>query len=93
MKTTKLIKAGEQIFDDNGEIPRADLLRRYGYISDSYAPYDVVELPLETVCQAAGLENANIEIHPQVYTLDVPLLSYPPCYLSTMLTASPAAVS
>lgn len=93
MKTTKLIKAGEQIFDDNGEIPRADLLRRYGYISDSYAPYDVVELSLKTICQAAGLENANIEIHPQVYHVGCSAAQLPPCYLSTMLTASPAAVS
>ncbi|KAE8353544.1 hypothetical protein BDV28DRAFT_105411 [Aspergillus coremiiformis] len=61
MKAIKSISAGVEIFNDYGEIPRADLLRRYGYVTDNYAPYDVVELSLDLVCQAAGLENADIE--------------------------------
>ena len=69
MKAIKPISAGAEIFNDYGEIPRADLLRRYGYVTDNYAPYDVVELPLELICQAAGLENADIENQPAVYTL------------------------
>ncbi|GAB1206917.1 hypothetical protein APSETT445_005620 [Aspergillus pseudonomiae] len=70
MKAIKPISAGAEIFNDYGEIPRADLLRRYGYVTDNYAPYDVVELPLELICQAAGLENADIENQPALQFLE-----------------------
>lgn len=66
MKSIKPIKEGDEIFNDYGEIPRADLLRRYGYVTDNYAPYDVVELSLDNLCKAAGLENADIESQPPV---------------------------
>jgi SET domain-containing protein 6 len=66
MRATKRIGANEQIFNDYGEIPRADLLRRYGYVTDNYATYDVVELPLELICQVAGLADAVPEHHTQV---------------------------
>jgi len=61
MKAIKPIKEGDEIFNDYGQIPRSDLVRRYGYVTDNYAPYDVVELSLDTICQAAGLENADPE--------------------------------
>jgi SET domain-containing protein 6 len=66
MKAIKTIKAGEEIFNDYGEIPRADLLRRYGYVTDNYAPYDVVELSLDQLCSAAGLSDSSIEHQPRV---------------------------
>lgn len=66
MKAIKPISAGAEIFNDYGEIPRADLLRRYGYVTDNYAPYDVVELPLEVICEAAGLPNSDAEEQPPV---------------------------
>ena len=66
MKAIKPIEEGAEIFNDYGEIPRSDLLRRYGYVTDNYAPYDVVELPLDAICQAAGLENADVESQPAV---------------------------
>jgi SET domain-containing protein 6 len=44
MRTIKPISKGEEIFNDYGELPRADLLRRYGYVTDNYALYDVAEL-------------------------------------------------
>lgn len=66
MKAIKPIKAGEEIFNDYGEIPRSDLLRRYGYVTDNYAQYDVVELSLNQICQAAGLGSADIETQPPV---------------------------
>lgn len=66
MKTTKPIQAGEEILNEQGEIPRADLLRRYGFVTDNYAQYDVVELSLSTICQAAGLDNADVETQPRV---------------------------
>lgn len=49
MKALKSIKAGEEIFNDYGPLPRSDLLRRYGYITDNYAQYDVVEVPMDVV--------------------------------------------
>ena len=71
MKAIKPISAGAEIFNDYGEIPRADLLRRYGYVTDNYSPYDLVELSLELICHAAGLENADTENQPVVYTLNI----------------------
>ncbi|PWY71583.1 SET domain protein [Aspergillus sclerotioniger CBS 115572] len=70
MKAIKPIKAGEEIFNDYGEIPRSDLLRRYGYVTDNYAPYDVVELSLDQICQAAGLGSADIETQPPLQFLE-----------------------
>jgi SET domain-containing protein 6 len=47
MRALKAIAAGEEIFNDYGALPRSDLLRRYGYVTDNYAVYDVVEIPAE----------------------------------------------
>ena len=55
------IKAGEQIFNDFGDLPRSDLLRRYGYITDNYKKWDVVEIPLSLVCDAAAKYNPMSE--------------------------------
>lgn len=66
MKAIKPIQQGEEIFNDYGEIPRADLLRRYGYVTDNYAVYDVVELSLETICRVAGLPNSDVESQPRL---------------------------
>ncbi|GAB7347847.1 hypothetical protein MBLNU459_g5380t1 [Dothideomycetes sp. NU459] len=49
MKALKTIKAGEEIFNDYGPLPRTDLLRRYGYVTPNYTQYDVVEIPQELV--------------------------------------------
>ena len=46
MKSIKSIPAGEEIFNDYGPLPQADVLRRYGYTSPNYEKYDVVELGL-----------------------------------------------
>ncbi|KAJ5302171.1 hypothetical protein N7508_007034 [Penicillium antarcticum] len=70
MKAIKPIQQGEEIFNDYGEIPRADLLRRYGYVTENYAQYDVVELSLSSICQAAGLENADIASQPRLQFLE-----------------------
>lgn len=45
MRAIRPIKAGEEILNDYGQLPRSDLLRRYGYVTDKYAVFDVVELP------------------------------------------------
>ncbi|KAF2715002.1 SET domain-containing protein [Pleomassaria siparia CBS 279.74] len=54
MKAIKPIVAGDEIFNDYGPLPRSDLLRRYGYITENYAQYDVVEIPFTRIAQAAS---------------------------------------
>lgn len=49
MKAIQPIPKGSEIFNDYGPLPRSDLLRRYGYITDNYTQYDVVEIPLDMV--------------------------------------------
>ena len=57
MITLKSIRKGQQIFNDFGQLPRSDLLRRYGYVTDNYKRWDVVEVDIETVTKAAGEHN------------------------------------
>lgn len=45
MRTTCSVATGAEFLNDYGCLPRADLLRRYGYTNESYALYDVVEIP------------------------------------------------
>ena len=49
MRTIKPIVKGEEIFNDYGQLPRSDLLRRYGYVTDNYAAYDVAELTTQFI--------------------------------------------
>ncbi|KAJ5826163.1 hypothetical protein N7474_003301 [Penicillium riverlandense] len=70
MKAIMPINQGEEIFNDYGDLPRADLLRRYGYVTDNYKVFDVVELSLKEICQAAGLENADVESQPKLQLLE-----------------------
>jgi SET domain-containing protein 6 len=49
MRTIKPIARGEEVFNDYGQLPRSDLLRRYGYVTERYAVYDVAELSTESV--------------------------------------------
>lgn len=53
MLASKPVKKGQEIFNDYGQRPRSDLLRRYGYITDNARKWDVVELDLETMVQTA----------------------------------------
>jgi SET domain-containing protein 6 len=52
MRAIKPISKGEEIFNDYGQLPRADLLRRYGYVTDNYAQYDVAELSTQAIIEA-----------------------------------------
>lgn len=65
MKSLTPIKKGEQIFNDYGPLPRSDLLRRYGYVTDRYASYDVVELSTEMIARVisdcTGLTRAEVD--------------------------------
>jgi len=64
MRSIKPIATGEQIYNDYGSLPRADVLRRYGYVTEEYAKYDVVELSDELISQTAKeqlhLEDADL---------------------------------
>ncbi|OCT54049.1 Ribosomal N-lysine methyltransferase 4 [Cladophialophora carrionii] len=59
MKSTKPIEAGQQIFNDYGPLPRSDLLRMYGYITDNYAQYDVVEISHDLLLEVAGKKHGT----------------------------------
>lgn len=61
MKALKPIRAGEEIFNDYGTLPRSDLLRRYGYITDNYAQYDVVEIPMDLIIDTITAADLNSE--------------------------------
>jgi N-lysine methyltransferase SETD6 len=56
MKTIKVVQKGQELFNDYGPLPRADLLRRYGYITDNYAKYDVAEISLDLIKTIAAGE-------------------------------------
>lgn len=49
MRSVKTISKGEEIFNDYGQLPRSDLLRRYGYVTNNYAAYDVAEIATQTI--------------------------------------------
>jgi SET domain-containing protein 6 len=69
MRTIKPIGKGDEIFNDYGELPRADLLRRYGYVTDNYACYDVAEIwtePLLSLLRNNGLPSVGLEPLSQV---------------------------
>ena len=61
MKALKTIKAGEEIFNDYGPLPRSDLLRRYGYVTENYAQYDVVEISHSLVLDIVSKAGWNAE--------------------------------
>jgi len=52
MRSIKPITKGEEIFNDYGQLPRSDLLRRYGYVTEQYAAYDVAEISTESIISA-----------------------------------------
>ncbi len=53
MIAIKPITKGQEIFNDYGQLPRSDLLRTYGYITDNYKKWDVVEIGVETIIETA----------------------------------------
>ncbi|KXT12273.1 hypothetical protein AC579_2043 [Pseudocercospora musae] len=67
MKTIEKIRAGEELFNDFGPLPRADLLRRYGYVTSNYAKYDVVEIPSDLIkgCAKELLKVDENDLYPK----------------------------
>ncbi|PFH62525.1 hypothetical protein XA68_13264 [Ophiocordyceps unilateralis] len=48
------IQAGEEILNYYGPHPNSELLRRYGYVTDKHARYDIVELPWSRIEDATA---------------------------------------
>jgi SET domain-containing protein 6 len=64
MRTIKPITKGKEIFNDYGQLPQSDLLRRYGYVTERYAAYDVAEISTESIVSAfrnGGIQIPNLE--------------------------------
>ncbi|THV46724.1 hypothetical protein BGAL_0365g00150 [Botrytis galanthina] len=62
MRAIKPIAKGEEIFNDYGQLPRSDLLRRYGYVTDGYSTYDVAEISAELIVSLFR----NGKVHPSL---------------------------
>ncbi len=66
MRSLTPIKKGDEIFNDYGPLPRSDLLRRYGYVTDRYAAYDVVEiftdLVIDVLVKCTGVAAAVMDM-------------------------------
>ena len=58
MTALTAIEKGQEIFNDYGNLPRSDLLRRYGYITDEYRQFDVVEIDTEIVVYIVSAEES-----------------------------------
>ena len=63
MRATRPIRKGEEVMNDYGPLPRADLLRRYGYLTPNYARYDVVELSRDMLLASLKNNHHQIEDH------------------------------
>lgn len=68
MRTIKPIAKGEEIFNDYGQLPRSDLLRRYGYVTERYAAYDVAEISTDSILSAFG-PTGKLQILNTLYSL------------------------
>jgi hypothetical protein len=53
MIAIKSIEKGDEIFNDYGQLPKSDLLRRYGYVTHRYSRWDVVEVDSELIVRKA----------------------------------------
>ncbi|KAK9365892.1 hypothetical protein V1509DRAFT_631772 [Lipomyces kononenkoae] len=63
MRAIKFIPEGGQIFNTYGDLPNADLLRRYGYVRYGKTENDLVEIEIELVMDstAHGLSESNLK--------------------------------
>lgn len=64
MRAIKPIAKGEEILNDYGQLPRSDLLRRYGYVTANYGQYDVAEIStqdlLSMFCSREALQGLDV---------------------------------
>ena len=61
MVALKPIQKGEEVFNDYGPLPRSDLLRRYGYVTNRYRKWDVVELNIDALIECCHEQNLLAE--------------------------------
>ena len=59
MTALERVETGKEIFNTYGELPRTDLLRRYGYVHNSYKKWDVVEINANKILEI-------IKVHTQL---------------------------
>lgn len=59
MRAIKAISKNEEILNDYGQLPRSDLLRRYGYVTDNYRQYDVAEISSDSITSAFTAPTAD----------------------------------
>lgn len=52
MRAIVAIPKGQEIFNDYGQLPQSDLHRRYGYITDRHATYNVAEISTDFIVSA-----------------------------------------
>jgi len=71
MIAIKPIAAGEQLYNDYGPLPRSDLLRRYGYIADSYEKYDVVEIGSDLIVRVVASELSKEDVDERVSAISL----------------------
>ena len=75
MYATNDIKSGEEIYNTYGDLPRAELLRRYGYINEDYVAYDVVEIStakiIEEVAATFKITQKEIDRRTRLYRLSL----------------------
>ncbi|KAB2576473.1 putative set domain-containing protein [Lasiodiplodia theobromae] len=64
------IKAGDEIFNDYGPLPRSDLVRRYGYCTPFYEQYDVVEIPTDLIVESFKGVTSDQEIEEKLAYLE-----------------------
>jgi len=62
MRTIKPIAKGEEIFNDYGQLPQSDLLRRYGYVTERYSVYDVVEISTVSIIATLRARNHHLSL-------------------------------
>jgi len=60
MKTIVDVKQDEELFNDYGPLPSADVLRRYGYVTENYKQYDVVEVSIDMI-KSEAKEQLNMQ--------------------------------
>ncbi|KUJ20210.1 SET domain-containing protein [Mollisia scopiformis] len=76
MRAIRHISDGDEIFNDYGQLPRSDLLRRYGYLTDNYAVYDVAELSTHAILsQFRAREALHFPGHQALEPLPLPDLN------------------
>lgn len=59
------------LYNDYGPLPRSDLLRRYGYITQNYAQFDIVELKGDLLTETIiGMKNPTLSPEEKLKRID-----------------------